>query len=102
MAKKPVSRFVCSNCGAVTSSWAGRCSQCGEWNTLEEEAVITTVPGGHSSGNILKTESVEALAKQNLPRLKTKIAEIDDVFGGGIVAGSVNLLAGQPGLGKST
>jgi DNA repair protein RadA/Sms len=101
MAKKPSARFVCSNCGAVSSSWAGRCAQCGEWNTITEEVVLagpTATGGGHA----LKTEGVDKLIGQDQPRLISGVREIDDVFGGGVVAGSVNLLAGQPGIGKST
>jgi len=102
MAKKPLSRFVCSNCGAVSSQWAGRCSQCGEWNTLQEEAPI--VVGGSSVGSAqkLKPQSVDQVVIHDLPRMTSGIKEVDDVFGGGIVAGSVNLIAGQPGIGKST
>lgn len=102
MAKKPVSRFVCSNCGAVTSSWAGRCAQCGEWNTITEEAPI--VVGGQqvSGGKKLHSASVDTVVAHDATRLTSGIAEVDDVFGGGIVAGSVNLIAGQPGIGKST
>lgn len=102
MAKKPVSRFVCGNCGAVTSSWAGRCSQCGEWNTIAEEATLVVSGSNISAGKKLEFASVDTVVAHDLPRLKSGIGEIDDVFGGGIVAGSVSLIAGQPGIGKST
>jgi len=103
MAKKPAIKFVCSNCGAVYSAWAGRCSQCGEWNTLQEEAeVVVGRPGSKPTGRALIAESVDTVITHDTERLKSGIAEIDDVFGGGIVAGSVNLIAGQPGIGKST
>jgi DNA repair protein RadA/Sms len=108
MAKKPTTKFVCSNCGAMTSAWAGRCPQCGEWNTLQEEVQI--VAGGFAgasgraaaAGAILKPQAVSELITQDRPRLKTAIADVDTILGGGIVAGSVNLIAGQPGIGKST
>jgi DNA repair protein RadA/Sms len=103
MAKKTSVKYVCSNCGAMTASWAGRCPQCGEWNTLNEELSIDSRPGAiAASGNTLKAERVDGLVGKDLPRLTSGISEIDDVLGGGIVAGSVNLLAGQPGIGKST
>ena len=108
MAKKPAVRFVCSNCGAVYASWAGRCSECGEWNTISEEAVTVSQPFGKSSsslaasGRILQAASIDTAAAKDQQRLQSGIAEADTVFGGGVVAGSVNLLAGEPGIGKST
>lgn len=102
MAKKPASRYVCSNCGAITGSYSGRCPQCGEWNTLEEQLTAATVAGSVAKGRVLSPQSVAKSVASDQPRLKSGIAEVDDVFGGGIVAGSVNLIAGQPGIGKST
>ena len=88
MAKKPVVRFVCSNCGAVHSAWAGRCSECGEWNTLEEEVTtaISAVPGGSLlPGHALLTSTVDISAAKDQARLVSGIDEADTVFGGGIV-----------------
>lgn len=102
MAKKPQLRYVCSNCGAVSGSWSGRCMQCGEWNTLEEQLSESSVAGSVDSGRILSAESVDVSVATDRPRLATGSGEVDDVLGGGIVSGSVNLLAGQPGIGKST
>jgi DNA repair protein RadA/Sms len=102
VAKKTAKRFVCSNCGAVHSSWSGRCTQCGEWNTLQEQLSPATVAGSVARGNLLQPQTVAKSVASDRPRLKTGMAEVDDVFGGGIVAGSVNLIAGQPGIGKST
>ncbi|HET6924495.1 MAG TPA: AAA family ATPase, partial [Candidatus Saccharimonadales bacterium] len=103
MAKKPATRFVCTNCGAAYSSWAGRCAQCGEWNTLQEEApIVVGRANAPATGKALRPESVDAVVTHDLPRLTSGIKEVDEVFGGGIVAGSVNLIAGQPGIGKST
>lgn len=102
MAKKPASRYVCSNCGAVQSSWSGKCPQCGEWNTLEEQLAPATVAGSVAKGRALRPQSVAQAAGADRARLQTNIPEVDDVFGGGIVGGSVNLIAGQPGIGKST
>lgn len=103
MAKKSAVRYVCTNCGAMQASWSGRCSQCGEWNTLQEEAVLaTTVAGKPSTGRSLQTASVTVSVTQDLTRISTGIDDVDAVLGGGIVPGSVNLIAGQPGIGKST
>ncbi len=102
MAKKTATRYVCSNCGAITGSWSGKCLQCGEWNTLQEELPPEAVAGSVATGRVLKPQSVGGSVKKDSKRLVSGTPEIDDVLGGGIVAGSVNLLAGQPGIGKST
>lgn len=102
MAKERV-RYVCSNCGEISLSWAGKCPQCGEWNTLTEERVVESAPGKvASSGSALAGASVSSLITRDQQRLGTGIRDVDVVLGGGIVAGSVNLIAGQPGIGKST
>jgi DNA repair protein RadA/Sms len=102
MAKKSLGvKFVCSNCGAGYSTWTGRCQSCGEWNTLQEQ-VLVSAASAKSSGNILKVEDVAKAAATKTERISTEVPDVDLVLGGGIVAGSVNLLAGQPGIGKST
>jgi DNA repair protein RadA/Sms len=102
MAKKQGTRYVCTNCGAVSSAWSGRCSVCGEWNTLQEELVLD-VPGSlRARGKTLKSEPVKVVAKHDQSRFESGMAEVDNVLGGGFVPGSVNLIAGQPGIGKST
>src|SRR5438128_1794549 len=101
MAKSAV-RYVCSNCGAASASWAGRCYQCGEWNTLQEEVMLEPTPI-KKSGQRLSAESVVRLASTDTQkRLPTGLGEVDSVLGGGVVAGSVSLIAGEPGIGKST
>lgn len=102
MAKKDVVRYVCNNCGVASSTWSGRCFNCGQWNTLEEQIVTGTPAEIKKSGNALKTQTLASSLAADLPRLKTYIDEVDTVLGGGFVAGSVNLIAGQPGIGKST
>ncbi len=107
MAKKPSVRYVCNNCGAQYSSWAGRCAQCGEWNTIAEEVQIVSVTGiglakKATAGSVLSVEAVTEATKIREDRMKTGITDVDMVLGGGVVAGSVNLIAGQPGIGKST
>ena len=103
MAKKTTS-FVCTNCGAMTAAWAGRCPQCGEWNTLQEEVSVSvpTSGGAAMSGSALQPQSVDKVVLHDQRRLQTGLPDVDVIFGGGVVAGSVNLVAGQPGIGKST
>ncbi len=99
--------FVCSACGGESSSWSGKCFSCGEWNTLEEHIVQSAVskkPGGGSArpAEGLKPQSIKQAVKKDVQRLTVGISDVDEVLGGGLVAGSVMLLAGQPGIGKST
>lgn len=102
MAKNKV-RYECSNCGAVSSTWAGKCRNCGEWNTLQEQLVIDDVAAATKSGHSLNPAKLQAITKAGKePRLRTGVNEVDTVLGGGFVAGSINLIAGQPGIGKST
>ena len=102
---KPSVRFVCTNCGAQYSAWAGRCNQCGEWNTLQEEVQITqssTGSIGRAKGTALQPQTVKNTVAKPEKRLATSLADIDAVLGGGLVPGGVVLIAGQPGIGKST
>lgn len=100
---KNSSRYVCTNCGAAALSWAGKCQQCGAWNTLQEEAVLDEGLGkAAASGRRLRPDSVETLVSKDQKRLASGLEEVDTVLGGGLVAGSVTLIAGQPGIGKST
>ncbi len=103
MAKKGVD-FVCQNCGAVYPRWQGKCDACGEWNTIVEEKV-----GGEGFSNMTPKHKGKIIdfvpltgAEQNLERLTTGIKELDRVCGGGLVPGSVILVGGDPGIGKST
>jgi DNA repair protein RadA/Sms len=105
MAKRTPS-FVCQNCGAAYNRWQGKCEACGEWNTLLEEDSAATAPvaaGGRRSGKG-RPFALEPLAgeAQYAPRLPSGIAELDRVTGGGFVHGSVLLVGGDPGIGKST
>lgn len=104
MAKKSATVYVCSNCGAETTKWSGKCFDCGEWNTLQQQVQTIDVAGaaGKSRGVALKPQTAAAAAKKDVPRLSTGTVEVDTVLGGGLVPGSVNLVAGQPGIGKST
>lgn len=102
MAKSTV-QFVCQECGTKHSKWAGRCSSCGAWNSLLEETNIRDTTLAASKGRVLKPTEVGSLAKsQKAVRQTTGVNDVDMVLGGGFVSGSVNLIAGQPGIGKST
>lgn len=103
MAKKSSVRFVCNECGATTSAWAGKCAECGAWNSLQEEATLsTTVTGGQLTGHELAAANIGSHVAKDQKRMSTRIPDVDMVLGGGIVIGSVTLIAGQPGIGKST
>jgi DNA repair protein RadA/Sms len=102
MAKRDTVKYVCSNCGAESQTWSGKCYSCGEWNTLQEQLTISAISGSAVSGRKLTTQTVTKSLTKDHPRMSTNIAEVDTVLGGGVVAGSVNLIAGQPGIGKST
>ncbi len=99
--------YVCQSCGAVTARWTGKCPSCGEWNSIIEEATTTTtsspalvaIKGG--KGRLANFETLNA-ETPDAPRLKTGIAELDRVLGGGMVPGAAVLVGGDPGIGKST
>jgi DNA repair protein RadA/Sms len=102
MAKKSI-RYVCTNCGEPALSWSGKCQQCGAWNTLQEEVMTdSAVSGAASAGRKLQAAAVDTLAAHDEKRMQSKLADVDAVLGGGVVHGSVVLIAGQPGIGKST
>jgi DNA repair protein RadA/Sms len=101
MAKSLGIKYICSNCGTGYATWTGRCQNCGEWNTLAEQVEISA-SAAKSTGKKLKTEDVSKAVADKPKRIGSGISEVDTVLGGGFVAGSVNLLAGQPGIGKST
>jgi DNA repair protein RadA/Sms len=97
---KPAIVFVCADCGAETLKWQGQCPQCAHWNTLEQKSVsrraTAVAPAVAASAPLVELSSSE------LARLPTGMAELDRVFGGGLIPGSVTLLGGEPGIGKST
>src|SRR5258708_103752 len=95
--------FICQNCGAAASRWQGKCEACGEWNTLVEEGAQRPAGPGRKPGKG-RLFALEPLAGEahDAPRLPSGIAELDRVTGGGLVRGSVLLMAGDPGIGKST
>lgn len=102
MAKK-TTQFVCQECGAATGKWMGKCPECGNWNSLVEESIVAkemSTWAGLTQTAPVPLSGDEEVA--NVPRLATNIAELDRVLGGGIVPGSLVLIGGDPGIGKST
>ncbi|MGQ3672989.1 DNA repair protein RadA [Xanthobacter sp. TB0136] len=104
MAKRDHS-FVCQSCGAVYSRWQGKCDACGAWNTVSEEtAVVASVPAAQRASRKGRAVALQSLqgAGEAAPRLISGIGELDRVAGGGFVPGSILLIGGDPGIGKST
>lgn len=106
MSKKAKTIFMCSDCGNEYPSWQGQCSFCGSWNTIIEQKILD-VPDAKSdprrrsssSGNPVK---LSGIGTENYARIGTGIGELDRVLGGGMVLGSLTLISGEPGIGKST
>src|SRR5205809_366402 len=97
------SRYVCQQCGHEALAWSGRCAGCGEWNTLVETARERTGQRrGGGQARAARPTPLRDVSSPAVPRLRTGIAELDRVLGGGLVPGSVVLLGGAPGIGKST
>lgn len=108
---KATKQYVCQNCGARYSKWAGHCNNCDAWNTIVEDLVVEdsssagkfALAQAKSSGKTLSFSSIkEIAASDEKERLKTEFGSLNEVLGGGILRGSVILFAGQPGIGKST
>ena len=108
---KATKQYVCQNCGARYSKWAGHCNNCDAWNTIVEDLVVEdsssagkfALAQAKSSGKTLSFSSIkEIAASDEKERLKTEFDSLNEVLGGGILRGSVILFAGQPGIGKST
>ena len=106
MMAKAKTTFFCQNCGTQHAKWMGQCSACNEWNTIVEEVIQKEVAREWKQTNAekiiskpLKIEEIQLNAEERIP---TKNKELDTVLGGGLVKGSVTLLGGEPGIGKST
>lgn len=98
-------KFVCSNCGAETVRWMGRCPQCGSWNTLEEtveEIVPKQLRTTHEVVSSKRPQKLSEVNLENHERMQLSMPEVDRPLGGGVVPGSVILWGGEPGIGKST
>ncbi len=104
--------FACTNCGATSPKWVGKCQACDEWNTYQEEVLVKDTKQevkkrawkteGSTSIATIKPVALKEVKSGNTQRLSTGDGELDRVLGGGIVAGSITLIGGQPGIGKST
>jgi len=93
--------YICQKCGAEFLRWMGKCEACGEWNSLVESQKVKA-KSQKLEGQVLTPQSFDKIKSQNFSRIKTNISEFDRVLGGGIVPGSIILLGGEPGIGKST
>ncbi|MCR5208510.1 MAG: AAA family ATPase, partial [Eubacterium sp.] len=106
MAVKNKTIYICSQCGYESVKWYGKCPQCGEWNTMDEHTPIVTGKKGSASlnsrGSVPAVQRLSEISSDIESRILTGINEFDRVLGGGIVEGSLTLLSGDPGIGKST
>lgn len=101
---KSKSHFVCQSCGYTTAKWLGRCPECGGWDTFAEEVETTTKIKSYLPENTVKVKPrmISSISGSAVQRMATGIREFDRVLGGGLVPGSLVLLGGTPGIGKST
>jgi DNA repair protein RadA/Sms len=105
---KPVSKYLCQNCGYSSLRWLGKCPECDSWNSFVEEIVHTDKRKFLSKAKDIVDLKITNLSKiseidvKEENRIKSKIEELDRVLGGGIIPGSVILVGGDPGIGKST
>ncbi len=92
--------YECSNCGAQYPKWQGRCTECGKWNTIDQESHEESV--SIAKAEVLKPSKLSEVTEKSASRTATGMKEVDAVLGGGLVSGSLILLGGDPGIGKST
>ena len=105
MAQKMKSVYVCSECGFESAKWYGKCPGCGQWNTMNEEVKETApVKGSFSAArpSLHRPVRIDEISTEEEARYHTGLTELDRVLGGGIVKGSLILISGEPGIGKST
>ena len=104
MANKKKTVYVCSECGYESANWAGKCPSCGMWNTMKELSLDSksSTRGAAYTGSRPKAKKMNQLDTEAEIRFATGISEFDRVLGGGAVLGSLNLVGGAPGIGKST
>ena len=105
MAKKKI-KYVCQACGYESAKWLGKCPNCGAWNQMEEEKELAVSekhqPRVNFSGQTAEAVSIQNIKVEDIPRIATDMEEVNHVLGGGIVPGSMILIGGDPGIGKST
>ena len=95
--------FACKECGGESAKWLGRCPDCGQWNTLVERAASEPSRGrGWTAAETAEPVELAAVRQEASPRMALSIQEMNRVLGGGIVPGSLILVGGDPGIGKST
>lgn len=99
---KAKSVYVCETCGAQSAQWAGQCGACGGWNSLTESVAVSRRARSSGQGQMATVQSLDTIARENIDRLPAAMPELDRVLGGGLVLGSVVLIGGDPGIGKST
>lgn len=97
---KTQTQYICQTCGFVQPKWAGKCDNCNAWNSFVETATTSVRPS--SRAMVAKPEKLAEVTTKKLPRIDTKLPEVNQVLGGGMVPGSIILLSGDPGIGKST
>jgi DNA repair protein RadA/Sms len=102
MAQRPKSQYVCSDCGGVSPKWSGQCPHCSQWNTLVEGPVERAASRHHGLVKAQALVTLDSIEPETVDRLPTGSEEFDRVLGGGLVPGSVILIGGDPGIGKST
>ena len=98
---KTLTAYTCSSCGHQTPKWMGRCTECGEWNTLVEE-VVRAAPGRRPAAVRAEVRPLSEVPADRATRIPTGLGELDRVLGGGLVPGSLVLVGGEPGVGKSS
>lgn len=99
--------YFCSSCGAEAPKWSGQCSDCGDWNTLSETTAVVSsrqraANTSYTGSNVVKVQLLDEVQPDDVQRIETGMSEFDRVLGGGLVPGSVTLIGGDPGIGKST
>ena len=104
MAQKNKTVYVCDACGHTSPKWSGQCPECGEWNTMTEEIAQPAAPAGRPApaATLLKPVRLHEITEETEHRFDTGTGELNRVLGGGLVKGSLVLLSGDPGIGKST
>ena len=107
MAKKKTIKYVCQACGYESPKWLGKCPNCGAWNQMEEEKELSVAaqkhqPRANFMGQTAEAVAIKDIRIEDVPRIETDMAEVNHVLGGGIVPGSLILIGGDPGIGKST
>jgi DNA repair protein RadA/Sms len=107
MGKPAKTVYVCAACGAQAAKWVGQCGECGAWNALQETVAASATRGdvrfaGYAGDDSIRIRNLSEVSAEGVERLPTGLGELDRVLGGGLVAGSVVLIGGDPGIGKST